>query len=73
MALSKETIQADILAAFTQVMNDESEDREGALKKVAGSLAQAFINAMRSADIRYDSGLANGGGAVTGKFIGGLE
>ena len=67
--LVKETIKSEIKSAFTAVMNQET-DREGALETVASKLADAVINAIKSQQITYTSGLAapSGGGAVTGRF-----
>ena len=67
MALEKTTIKEGIAAAFTQVMNQES-DREEAIDKVADKIADTVISAIRSAEIIYTSGLVapTGGGPVTG-------
>ena len=74
-AIDKNTLKADTKQAFVQVMNDSSDDREGALDKVAESLTAAIIKAIKSADINYLAGLIAppGGGAVTGIFEGGLQ
>lgn len=69
MALVKTAIKEAAKAAFTQVMNQE-DDREGAIDKVADSLAQTIIAAIQSATITYTGGLIAppSGGPVTGAF-----
>lgn len=73
--LDKATIQAEVKSAFTAVMNDTSNDREGAIDTMASRIADAVIGAIRSAEIVYTSGLAAppGGGPVTGTFQGSLR
>ena len=66
--LVKETIKKGFVDACTQVMNDKSDNRQGALERVAEGYAQTVINAIKSMKIVYTGGLANGGGAVTGTF-----
>lgn len=73
MALVKNTIKNEIAAAFTQVINDESEDREDTIYRVADKLADAVMNAIKSAAIVYENGLIAPNGAVTGTFNGELE
>ena len=73
--LDENKIKEDIAQAFTQVMHEASDDREGAIRRVAAQLAQAVVEAIRSAEVVYTSGLVApaGGGAVTGKFEGSLK
>ncbi len=73
MALNKATIKQEVEAAFTQVMNDQSSDRTGTLSRVADSLADAIVNAIKSAEIVYDAGLTSPTGPVTGTFEGELK
>ena len=51
-------------------MNQQGDDREGALDKVADKLADAIINAIKSQQITYSAGLVapSMGGPVTGTF-----
>lgn len=69
MALVKETIKIGIKSAFTDVMNQE-KNREDALDKVADKIASTIIDAIKSAQIMYNGGLAapSMGGPVTGIF-----
>lgn len=69
MALVKAAIKADIKAAFTQVMNQE-EDRDAALDKLADKFATTMVNAIKSVQITYTTGLVAPpmGGPVTGTF-----
>ncbi len=73
--LDEGKIKEDVARAFTQVMNDTSDDRQGAIDRVATELAKSIADAIRSAEITYSSGLIApaGGGAVTGKFIGSIK
>lgn len=75
MALVKATIKSQIEKAFTEVMNDHSDDREGAISRVADILADAVMNAIKSATVVYTTGLIAPptGGAVTGVFEGNLK
>lgn len=73
MALVKNTIKTEIKGAFTQVMNDESDNREGAIDRVADKLADAVINAIQSATINYSGGLSAPNGPVSGTFNGNLS
>ncbi len=70
MPLVKATIKSEVKDAFTAVMNQKDDDREGALDKVADKLADAIINAIKSQQITYTSGLVapSMGGPVTGAF-----
>lgn len=70
MALIKETVKAGILEAFTQVMHQEDDQREAALNKIADTIADTVIAAIKSAQITYNGGLTapSGGGPVTGTF-----
>lgn len=67
--LVKETIKAGIYTAFTEVM-DQEEGREKALDTLAGKIADAVIEAVKSAQISYTAGLIAPamGGPVTGTF-----
>ncbi|MCR9011954.1 MULTISPECIES: hypothetical protein [Porphyromonadaceae] len=69
MALEKATIKKEIKTAFVTVMNQQ-EDREDAIDKVADKIADAVINAIKSVQIDYVTGLVAPptGGTVTGKF-----
>ena len=70
MPLVKATIKSEVKGAFTAVMNQKDDDREGALDKVADKLADAIINAIKSQQITYTAGLVapSMGGPVTGAF-----
>ena len=70
MPLVKATIKSEVKEAFTAVMNQKGDDREGALDKVADKLADAIINAIKSQQITYSAGLVapSMGGPVTGTF-----
>lgn len=68
MPLNKEAIKGEIKSAFTQVMNQQGDDREGAIDKVADKLTDAVINAIKSTQITYSAGLVSPMGAVTGTF-----
>ena len=70
MPLVKATIKSEVKDAFTAVMNQKDDDREGALDKVADKLADAIINAIKSQQITYTAGLVapSMGGPVTGAF-----
>ena len=70
MPLIKATIKSEVKEAFTAVMNQQGDDREGALDKVADKLADAIINAIKSQQITYSAGLVAPpmGGPVTGVF-----
>lgn len=70
MALVKNTIKKGIKDAFTSVMDQADADREGALDKVADKIADTVIEAIKSVQITYTTGLVAPptGGAVTGKF-----
>ena len=70
MPLVKATIKSEVKEAFTAVMNQQGDDREGALDKVADKLADAIINAIKSQQITYTAGLVapSMGGPVTGTF-----
>lgn len=70
MPLVKATIKSEVKEAFTAVMNQQDDDREGALDKVADKLADAIINAIKSQQITYTAGLVapSMGGPVTGAF-----
>lgn len=67
--LNKSAIRADIKSAFTSVMNQEG-DRDAALDKVADKIASAVVDAIKSIQITYSSGLiaTPQGGPVTGAF-----
>jgi len=73
MATNKATLASDLYHAFESVMYDESDDREGALRKLTQNLAEVFVKAILSADIEYLGGLTNTGGPVTGTFEGKLR
>lgn len=68
MALVKATIKEEVKLAFMQVINQQDDDREGAVDKVADKLADAVINAIKSATITYTTGLTTSMGPVTGVF-----
>lgn len=68
MALVKATIKSEIKEAFTPVMGQQDDDREGAIDKVADKLADAVMNAIESATITYTAGLTTSMGPVTGTF-----
>jgi len=68
MPLNKSTIKEEVKSAFLQVMNQQDDDREGAIDKVADKIADAVINAIMSAQITYTSGLVAPMGPVTGTF-----
>lgn len=65
--MEKQTIKAKIKSAYVQVMND-TQDREASLDRVADTLADAVMEAIRSITITYVSGLTSPAGAVTGTF-----
>lgn len=75
MSIIKETIKADIESAFKAVMNDTSDDREGAIGRVADKIADAVVKAIKSSTIVYETGLIAppAGGPVTGLFKGKLQ
>ncbi|KAA6327238.1 hypothetical protein EZS27_023763 [termite gut metagenome] len=66
--LVKETIQSEIKDAFTSVMNQADDKREDALDAVADKIAEAVVNAIKSAQITYSTGLITSMGPVTGMF-----
>ena len=66
--LIKQTIKAEVKSAFEAVINDTSDNRLGAIDKVADKLADAIINAIKSQQITYSTGLISPMGAVTGTF-----
>ena len=66
--LIKTTIKAEVKSAFEAVINDTSDDRLGAIDKVVDKLADAIINAIKSQQITYSTGLISPMGAVTGTF-----
>lgn len=68
MPLVKATIKEEVKSAFMQVINQQDEDREGAVDKVADKIADAVINAIKSMQITYSTGLTSPMGAVTGTF-----
>lgn len=70
MPLVKASIKSEVKNAFTAVMNQQGDDRDGALDKVADKLADAIINAIKSQQITYTAGLVapSMGGPVTGTF-----
>lgn len=70
MPLVKATIKSEVKEAFTAVMNQNDDNRSGALDKVADKLADAIINAIKSQQITYSTGLVapSTGGPVTGVF-----
>lgn len=63
--LVKPTIKAEIKGAFEAVMNDQG-DRTEALDKLADTLADALINAIKAQQITYTTGLVSPTGPVTG-------
>lgn len=69
MPLVKESIKAEVKDAFVSVMKQE-ENRTDALDKVADKIADAVINAIKSMQITYSTGLVAPpmGGPVTGVF-----
>lgn len=73
--LDENKIKEDIAQAFTRVMHEAGNDRQGAIDRVAAQLARSVAEAIRSAEVVYSSGLVApaGGGAVTGKFEGSLK
>lgn len=73
MALVKATIKAEVKTAFAQVMKDEG-DRNEAIDRMADTIADAVMNAIKSVTVVYTSGLVAppAGGAVTGTFTGKL-
>lgn len=68
MPLNKAAIKGEVKSAFTQVMNQQDDDREGAIDKVADKIADAIVNAIKSTQITYSAGLVSPMGAVTGTF-----
>lgn len=68
MSLVKATIKEEVKAAFLQVIDQQDDDREGAVDKVADKIADAVINAIKSMQITYSAGLTSPMGAVTGTF-----
>lgn len=68
MALVKDTIKQGFIDACTAVMDDTSDDRTGALDRVAEGYAQAVIAAIKSMKITYTGGLIAASGPVTGQF-----
>ncbi len=68
MPLVKATIKDEVKAAFLQVIDQQDEDREGAVDKVADKIADAVINAIKSMQITYSTGLTSPMGPVTGMF-----
>ena len=63
MPLNKAAIKGEVKSAFTQVMDQQGDDREGAIDKVADKIADAIVN-----EITYSAGLVSPMGAVTGTF-----
>lgn len=73
MALVKSTIQQQIASAFAEVMNDTGTDRQATINSISGKLADAIVNAIRSADIYYRDGLyIDNTNKVIGDFNGNL-
>lgn len=68
MPLVKATIKAGIKDAFAQVMDQQGDDRIGAIDKVADKISDTVIEAIKSAQITYTAGLVSPMGAVTGTF-----
>lgn len=67
MALNESKIKGEIKDAFMSVMYQE-EGREDALDKLAGKIAKTVVDAIKSADIKYTTGLTTLYGPVTGTF-----
>ncbi|MFI3322083.1 MAG: hypothetical protein R3Y50_06115 [Rikenellaceae bacterium] len=68
MALVHATIKNEVKAAFTEVMNQSDDDREGAIDRLSDKIATAVENAIKSMTITYSTGLVAPTGAVTGTF-----
>ena len=68
--IDESKIKGDIAAAFKSVMDDDSDNREGAIETVAGKMAKAVADAIKSATITYTAGLVAPNGPVTGVFNG---
>ena len=70
MALVRDAIKGDIKSAFTAVMNQEGDDRMGAIDALSGKIADAVVNAINSMEINYTGGLVapDMGGPITGAF-----
>ena len=68
MPLNKAAIKGEVKSAFTQVMDQQGDDREGAIDKVADKIADAIVNAMKSTKITNTAQIISMIGAVTGTF-----
>ena len=70
--INRNSIKTDIVAAFKSEMNNQTDDREGAIDNISDKIAAAIEKAIKSADIVYISGLVAPNGPVTGTFSGNL-
>lgn len=67
--LNKQTIKDSVAAAFEAVMNQRDDQRQAAIDVVSDHLADTIIEAIKSMQITYVSGLTSAtGGVVSGKF-----
>jgi hypothetical protein len=68
MAMSHSALKSALQSAFTANMPSPTAEQISAFSNTADAMATAIITCVSSATITYTTGLANGGGAVTGVF-----
>lgn len=67
--LDKQIIKDSVAAAFEAVMNQKDDQRQAAIDTVSDHLADTIIEAIKSMQVTYISGLTSAtGGLVSGKF-----
>ena len=69
MSLNKEQLKIDIVTVLTALMAKE----EVGIEDFAEGISEAVDKFVKTADIKYTSGLTAGSTAVTGNFNGQLE
>lgn len=69
MALNKEALKQNIVAILTDMMERE----ESSIEEFATRLSDSVDTFVKTATIKYTSGLTAPNGAVTGTFNGNLE
>lgn len=69
MGLDKEKLKDDIFNLLTELRTRE----EASIDEFASGLSDLIDEYVRSANIKYLTGLTAGGNAVVGSFNGGLE
>lgn len=67
MALNKNRLKDKIKAAFKTEQN-ENNDHEAALDRIADKLADCIVEEIKELKINYTNGLAAPNGAVTGSI-----